>query len=256
MGKTPSFFRNFYHLAGMGRNRMQAVLPSTTENVGDVHFHVKRLMDIFIAVVALAFLLPLLALVALCIKLDSRGPVLFVQDRVGAKRRVINGEVVWEIQNFRIYKFRSMFQNAGSALHEEHIKAYIAGDQSLLKPEGDGASLKLQHDPRITRVGHIIRKTSLDELPQLLNVLKGDMSLVGPRPVPTYEFEEYQAWHLERLVAVPGITGLWQVTARCQVPFDEQIRLDIDYVRKQSFWLDLKILLLTVPAVISGKGAG
>jgi lipopolysaccharide/colanic/teichoic acid biosynthesis glycosyltransferase len=202
-------------------------------------------MDLVAATVGGILLLPLLFYLAVAVKMSSRGPIVYAHERLGRNNRV-----------FRAWKFRSMFQNAGSALHEEHIKAYIAGDQSLLKPEGDGASLKLQHDPRITRVGHIIRKTSLDELPQLLNVLKGDMSLVGPRPVPTYEFEEYQAWHLERLVAVPGITGLWQVTARCQVPFDEQIRLDIDYVRKQSFWLDLKILLLTVPAVISGKGAG
>lgn len=235
---------------------MKAVVPTKVENDRDVNFHIKRYMDIILAVAALIVLLPLLTLVALCIKLDSHGPVFFVQERVGAKRRVVNGEIMWEIRNFSIYKFRSMYQNAGQGLHQEHIKAYVQGDANLLQPEGDGSSLKLQRDPRVTRIGRIIRKTSIDELPQLINVLIGDMSLVGPRPVPTYEFEEYQAPHMERLVALPGITGLWQVTARCQVPFEEQIRLDIDYVRKQSFWLDVKILLMTVPAVISGRGAG
>lgn len=235
---------------------MKAVIPTNAESDRDVHFHIKRAMDIVLAVLGLAFLLPLLTLVAICIKLDSRGSVFFRQERVGAKRRVVNGEVVWEIQTFSIYKFRSMYQDADQRAHQEHIKAYIQGDPDLLQPEGDGASLKMQRDPRITRVGHIIRKTSLDELPQLINVVLGNMSLVGPRPVPTYEFAEYEAPHMERLVAVPGMTGLWQVTARCQVSFEEQIRLDIDYVRKQSLWLDLKILLMTVPAVISGKGAG
>jgi lipopolysaccharide/colanic/teichoic acid biosynthesis glycosyltransferase len=235
---------------------MKAVMPTTLEKNENIQFYIKRYVDIILAIAALAFLLPLLTFVAICIKLDSNGPVFFVQERVGAKRRVVNGHVVWEIQNFHIFKFRSMFQNAGQGLHEEHIKAYVEGNDELFHEEGDGTSLKLQGDPRITRVGRIIRRTSIDELPQLLNVLKGDMSWVGPRPVPTYEFAAYQTRHLERLVALPGITGLWQVTARCQVPFEEQIRLDIDYVRKQSFWLDMKILLMTVPAVISGKGAG
>jgi lipopolysaccharide/colanic/teichoic acid biosynthesis glycosyltransferase len=107
----------------------------------------------------------------------------------------------------------------------------------------------------VTRVGHILRKTSLDELPQLVNVLKGEMSLVGPRPLPTYEVAEYQAWHRERLAALPGITGLWQVQGRCEVTFEEQVQMDIEYVRKQSLWQDIKILFSTIPAVVSGRGA-
>jgi lipopolysaccharide/colanic/teichoic acid biosynthesis glycosyltransferase len=118
-----------------------------------------------------------------------------------------------------------------------------------------GPKFKLSNDPRVTRVGHILRKTSLDELPQLVNVLKGEMSLVGPRPLPTYEVAEYQAWHRERLAALPGITGLWQVQGRCEVTFEEQVQMDIEYVRNQSLWQDIKILLSTIPAVVSGRGA-
>jgi lipopolysaccharide/colanic/teichoic acid biosynthesis glycosyltransferase len=116
-------------------------------------------------------------------------------------------------------------------------------------------TVKLTNDPRITRIGHLLRKTSLDEIPQFLNVLRGEMSLVGPRPVPTYEVAEYQAWHYQRLAAAPGLTGLWQVTGRGQVSFDEMIEMDIEYVRNKSLWLDLKILVLTVFVVLSGRGA-
>lgn len=229
---------------------------NTVTGASRQYYYLKRAMDIVLTLVLLLLVWPLMLLIAVLIKIDSRGPIFFVQKRVGARRRYSNGQVVWEITTFNMMKFRSMFQDAEQSLHQEYIKAYVEGRENLAQTEGDESIHKLQYDPRITRVGRIIRKTSMDELPQLFNVLKGDMSLVGPRPVPTYEFESYQPWHRERMNALPGISGLWQVTARCQVPFNEQIQLDVDYVRRQSLWLDISILLRTIPAVISGRGAG
>lgn len=147
-----------------------------------------------------------------------------------------------------------MFCDADQALHQAHIHAYARGQIDATDPAT--TTFKLTNDPRITRVGRILRRSSLDELPQLANVLKGEMSLVGPRPIPLYEFEDYQERHKQRFAALPGITGLWQVKGRCQVSFEEQIQMDIEYVRNQSLWLDFKILLLTIPAVLSGRGAG
>jgi lipopolysaccharide/colanic/teichoic acid biosynthesis glycosyltransferase len=188
------------------------------------------------------------------IKLDSPGPVFFVQERIGSKRRKKDGRTSWEVQKFRLYKFRSMVKDADDALHRAHIKAFVEG--TIEGHAGSHAPVKLGADPRITRIGHILRKTSLDELPQILNVLRGDMSLVGPRPVPEYEVAEYrEAWHHGRLATIPGLTGLWQVKGRGQVSFEEMIQLDLEYIRDQSLWLDLKILWLTIPTVLSGRGA-
>lgn len=223
--------------------------PPTSE----LYFHCKRVLDLFLATLALIALAPLLLLLVLLIKLDSPGPVLFVQERVGARRRVGEGGNVWEVRTFRLYKLRSMHHGSDEQLHRAHIQAFVEG---RLAGSGEPrAPFKLVADPRVTRVGRLLRRTSLDELPQLLNVLKGEMSLVGPRPVPLYEAAAYQDWHLERLTALPGITGLWQVRGRARVAFDEMVRLDIEYVRRRSLWLDLQILLLTVPAVLSGEGA-
>ena len=224
-----------------------------TERIGSaLYVGAKRTLDVTLTLAALVVLAPLLVVIALAIGLDSPGPVVFVQERVGARRRTKDGRTVWEVRNFSVYKFRSMFHNVDQSAHQAYVKAWIDGQAET---GADGATFKLTRDPRITRVGRILRKTSLDELPQLFNVLKGDMSLVGPRPVPTYEVAEYQAWHRERLAALPGITGLWQVKGRCQVTFDEMIRMDIDYVRRRSLWLDVKLLFLTIPAVLSGRGA-
>jgi lipopolysaccharide/colanic/teichoic acid biosynthesis glycosyltransferase len=216
-------------------------------------YTIKRIIDILIASIALLLLSPLFVLVIILIKLDSPGPIFFIQDRIGSRRRFENGFFIWEVTTFPFYKFRSMRHNSDKSPHEDHIRAYVAGE--VKAPTGDTSTLKLQHDPRITRVGKWIRKLSIDELPQLVNVLKGDMSLVGPRPVPIYEFDAYDPWHRERLSALPGITGYWQVRGRCLVPFREQMRMDIEYVRNQSLWLDIKLLLLTIPAVITGRGA-
>ncbi len=220
-----------------------------------IYFYGKRLMDVTIAILMLPLLLPLIALIAILIKLDSRGPVFFAQERVGARRRIsMDGRITWEVRNFCFYKFRSMMHNADESLHEAHIKAFVQG--TLDKSDSDGDSFKLHEDPRITRIGRILRNTSLDELPQLVNVLKGEMSLVGPRPVPTYEVDEYDAWHHIRLAAPPGITGLWQIEGRSQVSFQEMVQMDIEYIRHQSLGLDLKILLHTFLVIFSGRGAG
>jgi lipopolysaccharide/colanic/teichoic acid biosynthesis glycosyltransferase len=145
-------------------------------------------------------------------------------------------------------------------LHQKYMEAYISGDEakmSELQPDVKSAkSYKLSGDPRITRMGKLLRRLSLDELPQLWNIIKGDMSLVGPRPPIPYEVEKYERRHLDRLAALPGLTGLWQVSGRCETTFEEMVQLDLEYIEKQSIWLDLKILLKTVPAVITAKGAG
>lgn len=146
-----------------------------------------------------------------------------------------------------------MVHGADQSLHQGHIRAFVQGQ--LPVRDGVGAKFKIANDDRITRVGRVLRRTSLDELPQLLNVLRGEMSLVGPRPVPPYEVAEYQASEMERLAALPGITGLWQVNGRGELPFSEMVRLDREYVRHQSLWLDCRILAATLPAVVSGRGA-
>jgi lipopolysaccharide/colanic/teichoic acid biosynthesis glycosyltransferase len=150
-----------------------------------------------------------------------------------------------------------MVQDADPALHCEFVKALIRNDRECLTAlQGrDTATHKLVNDPRVTRIGKFLRKTSLDELPQLWNVLKGDMSLVGPRPDVLYSVEEYSSWHQQRLAAQPGISGLWQVRGRSEIDFDDMVRIDIEYIENQSFFLDLQILLLTIPTVLTGHGA-
>lgn len=235
-----------------------AVLPLTfhaveTEECLNRHtyFICKRVLDITVAALLLPALLPLMLLVALLIKLDSSGPVLFVQERIGVKRRVKGGRVIWELYTFPFYKFRSMVTGADPTPHQTYFKSFrlgsVAGDEST--------TFKLANDSRLTRVGAILRRTSLDELPQLMNVLRGEMSLVGPRPALLYEAVLYDEAHYERFRATPGITGWWQATARSRVGFEQMIRLDIDYAHRSGFWFDVKILLLTIPAVLSCRGA-
>lgn len=229
------------------------VIFSAEGSERDAYFLCKRCMDFCLAALVLILLLPLLLLIAVLIKIDSCGPVFFTHERVGAKRLQARGEATWVIRNFRMHKFRSMVQNADSAVHESYIRDFVEG---RVKPtEGRSGKFKLTNDPRVTRIGRLLRRTSLDELPQLFNVLKGQMSLVGPRPVPPYEVACYRAGDHKRLTAVPGITGLWQVKGRCQVSFEEMIHLDLDYIRNASLWLDFQILFLTIPAVLRGRGA-
>ena len=196
----------------------------------------KRLIDLAAATVLLLLLAPLLALVALAILLDSSGPVFFRQTRVGRGGKP-----------FTIYKFRSMRTDADEAVHREYVT-------NLLRAAGDGEGVameKVPNDRRVTRSGAITRKASIDELPQLWNVIRGNMTLVGPRPPIQYEVDVYAPWMHERLEVTPGMTGLWQVSGRSGLSLDEMFHLDIRYAREQSLLLDLKILLLTIPTVLS-----
>jgi exopolysaccharide biosynthesis polyprenyl glycosylphosphotransferase len=201
----------------------------------------KRAMDIAGSLFAITLFSPVFLAIAIAVKLGSQGPVFFKQQRVGEYGA-----------RFTFLKFRSMFVNNSAEKHKEYVKKLIAGQAE----KKEGGSFKLTDDPRITPVGKWIRRTSLDELPQFFNVLIGDMSLVGPRPPLPYEVEAYDVWHRRRLLeARPGITGLWQVNGRCRTKFDEMVRLDLQYARKQSLLLDVKILLRTPAAVLSGDGA-
>ena len=196
-------------------------------------FAIKRALDLIIGSLGLLVALPIMGVLALAIKLDSPGPVLFIQTRVGR-----NGKP------FNAYKFRSMIPDA------EQLKPQLEALN-----EADGPIFKIKDDPRLTRVGRFLRRTSLDELPQIFNVLKGEMSLVGPRPALPEEVEQYEPWHRKRLRALPGMTGLWQVSGRSNLSFDEMVMLDIYYVENWSPGLDIAILLRTIPKVIIGEGA-
>lgn len=213
----------------------------------------KRALDVIGAALLFVLFAPLLLLIALLIKLDSSGPVVYWQERVGSRRRSKDGVTTWEIRTFPFYKFRTMFCNADQSLHQQYVRAFC--QDQIATEKTAGAPFKLKNDSRVTRIGRILRRASLDELPQLVNVLKGDMSLVGPRPVPPYEVAHYRKVDYRRFAALPGISGLWQVRGRGRVPFEEMMRMDIEYTQHSSLWLDLKILLLTVPAVIYGEGA-
>ncbi|HTV05381.1 MAG TPA: sugar transferase [Acidobacteriaceae bacterium] len=206
-------------------------------------FGVKRLMDIVGSSLLLFACLPLFMLIAMVIKVTSRGPVFFRQQRVGQYGR-----------RFTFLKFRSMYVNNDHSVHREYVKKLIAGNAERIALNGNSEGVyKLANDRRITEIGKILRRTSLDELPQFINVLLGDMSLVGPRPPIPYELAAYQTWHRRRLQQVkPGITGLWQVTGRSRVTFDDMVRLDLHYATTWSPWLDFKILMRTPAAVIKG----
>jgi exopolysaccharide biosynthesis polyprenyl glycosylphosphotransferase len=196
-------------------------------------YFIKRILDVLVSAILLLSLAPLFLIITLAIRIDSPGPVFYKQIRVGKWGRL-----------FTIYKFRSMITGA------DKMK-----EQLLDQNESGGVIFKMKHDPRITRAGRIIRKLSLDELPQLWNVLKGDMSLVGPRPPIPKEVAEYEYTDRQRLDAIPGITCIWQVSGRSEIDFKGQVRLDVQYIENQSFWGDIKILLKTIPAVLLGKGA-
>jgi lipopolysaccharide/colanic/teichoic acid biosynthesis glycosyltransferase len=199
---------------------------------GKTYRMLKRAIDIMACLMVAPLLVPLLSLVALLIYIDSPGKVMFTQLRTGKGGR-----------RFKMYKFRSMVPNA------EELKIKYAHLNELTWPD-----FKITNDPRITRIGKILRKTSLDELPQLLNVLMGDMSLVGPRPT-SFAPETYRLWHTERLEVVPGITGLWQISGRSNLDFDQRLKLDIAYIERQSIWMDICIIARTVGQVFIGEGA-
>ena len=206
----------------------------------------KRTIDVMGSIAGLVLGAPLFLAMALAIRLSSRGPVFYRQQRVGRYGT-----------SFVFLKFRSMYVDNDPQLHKKYVEQLIAGRVEPQPSAGKGQGVyKLTNDPRVTKVGAFLRRTSLDELPQLWNVLKGEMSLVGPRPAIPYEVEAYQIWHRRRVLeAKPGITGLWQVSGRSRVKFDEMVRLDVRYAMRPSVWLDLKILLLTPWSVIIGEGA-
>jgi lipopolysaccharide/colanic/teichoic acid biosynthesis glycosyltransferase len=207
---------------------------------------IKRVIDVVGSGALLLVLSPFLTLIMALIKLTSKGPVIYKQERLGRFGA-----------RFKCLKFRTMYSNNDPKIHQEYVQKFIAGQDGLNNSEGsDKPVYKLVKDPRVTFVGGLLRKTSLDELPQFWNVLRGDMSLVGPRPPVPYEFEVYDIWHRRRVLEVrPGVTGLWQVSGRNRTRFDEMVRLDLRYSQTWSIWLDLKILLATPKAVFNGGGA-
>ena len=202
----------------------------------------KRVMDVALCLVAMPLALPVLVICALAIRLDSPGPVLFVQERIGKGGR-----------RFRMYKFRTMRHKLDDSYHRTFMKAFVNGEISA--DENGRGIYKPVQDSQVTRVGRILRKTSLDELPQLINVLTGEMSLVGPRPNVSWEVEAYKGWHQERLEVQPGVTGLAQVRGRSGLTFDSIVRSDIEYIERRSLALDLKILWWTLILVFLGTGA-
>lgn len=202
-------------------------------NLKKVYYFFKRFFDVFLILVAMPCLIPVFALISLVIRLDSKGKIFYKQERVG-----INGKI------FYIYKFRSMVTDADKML-----------DQLKDLNEADGPVFKIKNDPRITRVGRFMRKHSIDELPQLINVLKGDMSLVGPRPALPSEVETYNEYQKQRLSVTPGLTCYWQISGRSQVSFDEWMDFDMKYIKDQNLLLDLKLILLTMKEVMVCTGA-
>jgi lipopolysaccharide/colanic/teichoic acid biosynthesis glycosyltransferase len=221
----------------------QSVIDENVTRATSLDYFVKRAFDFVFASFVLVFGFPFYMLIALLIKLTSEGPVLFVQERVGH-----NGDI------FKLYKFRTMMNGNSDKAHRTFAENFIKGSGN-----GDGNGngkpvFKLTEDPRVTSIGRFLRRTSLDELPQFLNVLRGEMTVVGPRPPLTYELDHYHNWHKKRLTVRPGLTGLWQVSGRSMVPFDEMVMLDLYYIENWSLLLDAKIILRTIPVMLGGSG--
>lgn len=238
----------------------QALLPECDKSVERTgYFLMKRVTDFLFSFIMLIILSPFIFLISLLIRMDSPGPAIYSQKRVGCRLSWKGKTLQKEVRLFTFYKFRTMYQNSDDSIHRRFITAYIHNDLEAMArlqqaAVEQGNEYKLNGDPRVTRIGKILRKTSMDELPQLWNVLTGDMSLVGPRPAIPYEVEMYEPWHMCRLSTLPGLTGLWQVTARNSASFDDLVRIDLEYIKKQSFWFDLKILLKTPLAILERKG--
>ena len=215
------------------------------EPLTDVQRFVNRLSDIVLAIVAAIITAPIWLAAAILVRIDSKGPLIYRQERVGMDGRM-----------FLCFKFRSMAADSDDAIHREAYQKNIVGDaEANAGNESSPIYGKVKNDPRVTRVGSFIRRTSIDELPQLLNVIRGEMSIVGPRPPIPYEVEEYDIWHRKRLDMKPGVTGLWQVSGRNRLTFDEMVKIDLYYIENWSLLLDAKIMLLTIPAVFRGDGA-
>jgi exopolysaccharide production protein ExoY len=192
----------------------------------------KLMLDIVLIIMALPLLLPLMMIIGLLIRIVSAGPVLFKQERIG-----------YLGSRFLCYKFRTMFVDADTAIHQGHLNQLMNSDKPMMKMDSHG-------DPRIIPFGRLLRASGMDELPQLINILRGEMSLVGPRPCVSYEYEKYLPWQRERFNTAPGLTGLWQVSGKNRTTFTEMIQLDIKYARSKTLWLDLKIIMKTIPALL------
>lgn len=210
---------------------------SDKRGISGIYGSVKRISDIVFAFCGLIVLLPVFLMTALAIMIEDRGPVFYAQKRIGKYEK-----------EFKIYKFRSMYKNA-EEIHEELRKEYGCED----------VSFKLKNDPRITKVGKVIRKFNIDELPQLINILKGDMSLVGPRPLPVYEYEDeqkqYGKRYIERYSVPQGLTCIWQISNRASIDFEDRMQMDVEYARKKGFWIDLKLIVKTFVFTLTGKAA-
>ena len=210
---------------------------SDKRGISGIYGSVKRISDIVIAFCGLIVLLPVFLVTALAIMIEDRGPVFYAQKRIGKYEK-----------EFKIYKFRSMYKHA-EEIHEELRKEYGCED----------VSFKLKNDPRITKVGKVIRKFNIDELPQLINILKGDMSLVGPRPLPVYEYEDeqkqYGKRYIERYSVPQGLTCIWQISNRASIDFEDRMQMDVEYARKKGFWIDLKLIVKTFVFTLTGKAA-
>jgi lipopolysaccharide/colanic/teichoic acid biosynthesis glycosyltransferase len=219
---------------------VQSAPDNSLIRINPGYLRIKRITDLTLTLPILLFLLLTIAVVALLIRLDSPGPIIFRQKRVGAKGN-----------EFTMYKFRSMYVNCDDTVHRQAVERFMNGEMLTGNTTG---SYKLEGDPRITRVGRFIRKTSLDELPQFWNVLRGEMTLVGPRPPVPYEVTHYSPYHWLRLSGKPGLTGLWQVHGRSRVTFQEMVEMDITYLYRQSIWQDLKLIMLTILVMLKGRG--
>ncbi len=238
---VPSLLHTLPRKTDIGQLGALPMLKLFQEPLSGPNRYLKRTADIIMATLGLVLLSPLLVIIYCLIKWDSPGPVLFRQERVGMDGRV-----------FTCYKFRTMRLDADDEPHRQHMRQLIQGEIAA-RPDGERLYGKVADDDRITSVGRILRRYSLDELPQLFNVLKGEMSIVGPRPPIPYEVEQYSEWHRKRLDVKPGMTGLWQVSGRNRLPFDKMVELDIYYIENWSLWLDFKIMLLTIPAILRGE---
>lgn len=237
-----------------GSSSMAAVQGKTGNESGSAQvyqvrqiktYRAKRILDLIAASLGLIVAAPLAGIISILIKMSSPGPIVFKQTRIGK-----------DGNEFQFYKFRSMRVNCDDAPHREYIKLFIEGNEEELKKLQSKKKLyKMTSDDRITPVGKFLRRTSLDELPQLLNVFKGEMSMVGPRPHIPYEVDMYKDWHKRRLKGTPGITGWWQIHGRSRVTFDESVRMDIWYLEHQSLILDIRIMLRTITKAIVGRGA-
>jgi lipopolysaccharide/colanic/teichoic acid biosynthesis glycosyltransferase len=241
---TFHFFPDDWEDDGSGRPSNSVLYPDLhhSDNGRRSLLVIKRTLDITVSAIIAIICAPLFLAIAIAVRISSRGPILFRQERIGQYGKP-----------FTFLKFRSMYTGNDHSEHKEFVTKLISKD--VASHDGNGV-YKITNDKRVTRVGKFLRRTSLDELPQLINVLTGDMSLVGPRPPIPYELAAYQTWHRRRVLEVkPGITGLWQVTGRSSVKFDEMVRLDLRYATTWTPWLDLKILIRTPMAVIKGSGA-